>query len=351
MSMLENIARGASAAMIAQKASSFQAFDGGLIVPNVAPHNVRDYFRKYGSTVKKFEHLEQHDIYVGFVRMGEKREFLSFIVMEGRNAVAVSFDSEVDESNDLFTLMAKAEFVRDKLVAVRQAAAAMVAARIPPPSPPPPPPPPPPVPTSLPKKGSAWVPMFWVGLVVLFVVAVLVRSHLDNLSMLRAQGPEFDANDYQTPPPVDYGSDVLSQLAAQQAARDSAPAAAPAAKYTFGDMIDAVDGGVSDFARAYRSGGISAAQDASQRCYARISATNWMPDVDRCAGLDLAAQAVDEELRRSMGLPLNSYFATANARMRRAYEKFPDFSDSHLVLVMAQVTDALDAQSSDTPPN
>jgi len=125
MSLLTNFARSVKVEFIAKLATSYEAYDGGTLINGVAPHNIRDYFRKYGSTARKFEHVEDGDIYIGYVRMSPKPEFLSALVLAGDNAVAVSFDSEVDEGNDFLTLMAKKEFADRMTLAVQRAAALM----------------------------------------------------------------------------------------------------------------------------------------------------------------------------------------------------------------------------------
>lgn len=125
MSLASNFARSVKVELIAKLATSYEAYDGGTLIKNVAPHNVRDYFRKYGSTARKFDHIEGDDIYVGYVRMPGKPEFLSAIVLAGEHAVAVSFDSETDDSNDFLTLMAKKEFAERMTAAVQRASTIM----------------------------------------------------------------------------------------------------------------------------------------------------------------------------------------------------------------------------------
>lgn len=83
--------------------------------------------------------------------------------------------------------------------------------------------------------------------------------------------------------------------------------------------MDAVSGGVSDFDTAYKDGGMLAAQTASYECYERARAAKRILGVDRCAGLNLAAQTTDESFSQMMGSPLNPYFSATNARMRTEY--------------------------------
>lgn len=125
MSSLSNLARDVRARVIASKATSYEAFDGGTLIENIESHNVRDYFRKYGSTARRFDHVEDADIYIGYVQMLGKREFLSAIVMVDSYAVIVSFDSEVGTGNDLFSLMAKKEFAETVTAAVKRSAEKM----------------------------------------------------------------------------------------------------------------------------------------------------------------------------------------------------------------------------------
>ena len=57
--------------------------------------------------------------------MPGKPEFLSAIVLAGEHAVAVSFDSETNDSNDFLTLMAKKEFAERMTAAVQRASVIM----------------------------------------------------------------------------------------------------------------------------------------------------------------------------------------------------------------------------------
>lgn len=125
MSLISNFARSVKVELIAKLATSYEAYDGGTLIKGVAAHNIRDYFRKYGNTARKFDHVKENDIYIGYVRMSGKPEFLSAIALAGDNAVAVSFDFAVDESNDFLTLMAKKEFADRMTLAVRRASALM----------------------------------------------------------------------------------------------------------------------------------------------------------------------------------------------------------------------------------
>lgn len=179
MSLASNLARSIKVELIAKLASSYEAYDGGTVIKNVAPHNVRDYFRKYGSTARKFDQNSDGDVYTGYVRISGKPEFLSAIVLAGQHAIAVSFDSETDESNDFLTLMAKKEFADRINAAVERAAAYMRQSIAPAPTSPSPVPPTSPV---IPKKDHTVWWMLGIGAAALVAAALFVQDYLNRVN-------------------------------------------------------------------------------------------------------------------------------------------------------------------------
>ncbi|WP_413725642.1 hypothetical protein [Sodalis sp. RH16] len=106
----------ASADRIAQAASSQEAFDNGKGTAFSVPEIIELYFHKYGSTQKKFDYHSSPKLYIGYVKIPGKDEFLSVILIQPKGSIAVSFHPDALYSNDLFGLMAKKAFA-DKIAA------------------------------------------------------------------------------------------------------------------------------------------------------------------------------------------------------------------------------------------
>ena len=93
MAVLRNMARGAGAAMLAQKATTFEAFDGGTISRSIEPHTARDYFRKYGTMLHRFDYNADYNVYYGYVCAFNRPEFLSFVGFKDDYAIIVSYET------------------------------------------------------------------------------------------------------------------------------------------------------------------------------------------------------------------------------------------------------------------
>jgi hypothetical protein len=86
-------------------ASSKEAFDGGAGTAFSVPEIVEVYFHKYGSTEKKFDYCPNPGFYIGYVKVPNKDEFLSVILMQPNGSVAASFYPEIAHGQDLFGLI------------------------------------------------------------------------------------------------------------------------------------------------------------------------------------------------------------------------------------------------------
>lgn len=122
MGILTNLARGASAALIAKKASSDAAFFNGAQLASHSGSTIEKYFDKYGSTAKKFEYNEVGNFYFGYVITPERGEFLSVIIMDSAGCVASSFLPPMDFGNDILSLIGKKEFADQVALTFVQAA-------------------------------------------------------------------------------------------------------------------------------------------------------------------------------------------------------------------------------------
>lgn len=350
MSLLTNFARGVKVELIAKLAASYEAYDGGTLIKGVASHNIRDYFRKYGNTARKFEHIADGDIYIGYVRMSGKPEFLSAIVLAGENAVAVSFDSEVEESNDFLTLMAKKEFADRMTLAVQRAAALMrkEAPTIRP------------APQAEPKAIAAaqsgptrkdngalgWMALLSVGGVLgaIFLIPLLVEN---NKAAAPSTAGYAVSDSYETGVEYSAPSDTVD--------RSMAPSSPEEIQGYIGDtpltygMLDSIMGGDDAFLAVYRSGGMLEAISYSQNCLSQASASAQISAVDECAAFDFIAQFTDEAASAGNGFPLQDYFRETNARLDAAYARFPEHSPERLALIKGQAAKVLSDRVSGTP--
>lgn len=335
MSMLTNLARGAKVELIAQLASSYEAFDGGTLMKNVSPHNIRDYFRKYGSAVRKFDHIADGDIYIGYVKIRGKPEFLSAIVMAGGNAVASAFDSIFDQSDDFLNLLAKKEFADIVALAVRRATVRMVELA----------PPPPPLPsqptkpdTSVPKPSSAESTILLIlGLaVVLFLILVFVKITVENsYSSLTQPAPERvdyarAPDQYDAPLPSSSEEPLPNPVPNEEL---TGPLVNTALTYR---MLDSIMSGVDEFLTVSRSSGISGAVWHSKDCLSRADASAQIDDLDKCAAFDFTAQFADNAASIENGFPTDEYFRETNARLETAYARLPEGSATRMALIKGQ---------------
>lgn len=338
MSLASNFARSVKVELIAKLVTSYEAYDGGTLIKNVAPHNVRDYFRKYGSTARKFDHIEGDDIYVGYVRMPGKPEFLSAIVLAGEHAVAVSFDSETDDSNDFLTLMAKKEFAERMTAAVQRASAIMrkVVAPTPPPAPRAPETPPPET-----KSDQTFNKILPAIIVVAIGAGLFALWAFNNQQGSQRQlvsapyiSPTYD------PIAPNSGSQPYPRTDSAMPVESSVTEHSSDATVTMG-MLDSIMTGVDSFNAAHTSDGMLGAITRSQECWSSVSSATDMTDLDKCAAFDIAAQLYDQSASANYGFPLQSYFTETNARVEQAYARFPASSIQRLALIKGETAKVL----------
>lgn len=328
MSLASNLARSVKVELIAKLATSYEAYDGGTLIKNVAPHNVRDYFRKYGNTARKYDHIENDDIYVGYVRMSDRPEFLSAIVLAGAHAVAVSFDSETDDSNDFLTLMAKKEFAERMTAAVQHASAIMRKAAAPTPVATPA------APQPTVKKKDASLGWTLAAVIGVLMGASLVIPTLTGLTTREAAPPTsgFNLEDsynesgpqYSAAPPV--STDIPQGYEQRGSVIEGV---------TLG-MADAIMSGIDEFNAAYSAEGMTGATSKSMECFDRAKSSSSIFDIDRCAAFDFAAQSLDNEVSGSLGLPRIEYFEKTNERLKQAYSRFSDNYIQRMSIVKGQ---------------
>lgn len=344
MSIVTNFARSVKVELIAKLATSYEAYDGGTLIRGVAPHNLRDYFRKYGSTARKFDHIADGDIYIGYVRMSGRPEFLSAIVLAGDNAVAVSFDSAVDESNDFLTLMAKAEFADRMTVAVQRAAEIMRKAT----SPQPPTPPQSPPTSAVPVKADSTINTLLIVLIVFILAAVLLGLWT---MRYQAPSPQPDAVKWEgwsnppatIPSPKSYPTSGALPDASLAPSTD-ASAAPSDANLTYG-MLDSIMGGIDDFNRIKIETGMIGAEAHSTECHKRARTSSNIADLDTCAAFDFAAQFHDNSFSAAFGSPLSKYFEGSNARLEAAYSRFPESNLQRMAALKGQTAAIIDENS------
>ncbi|MEA1071080.1 hypothetical protein [Sphingomonas sp. LY160] len=109
--------------MIAKKAVSDVAFDRGVGMAFSEAGTVESYFRKYGSTEKKFEFNATPPFYMGYVKMAGHEEFLSIVLMQADGSVAASFRPDMAHGQDMLGLMGKKQFADQIASQFRLAAA------------------------------------------------------------------------------------------------------------------------------------------------------------------------------------------------------------------------------------
>lgn len=334
MSLASNLARSVKVELIAKLAASYEAYDGGTLIKNVAPHNVRDYFRKYGSTARKFDQNSDSDVYIGYVRMSGKPEFLSAIVLAGHHAIAVSFDSETDESNDFLTLLAKKEFA-DRINAAVERAAAFVK-QAPPPAPAPervaaPPPAPSPAPLNVEKTNAMWW-ILAICLAVVFATIFLTKYFLERVNQPQlAQAGFASQGNYYQPVPQYSDTPSLSENIPQGYEQKGSLIEGG----TYG-MLDAIMTGVDEANAAFLEDGMWGAESASKTCWEHASSSSTIYDVDRCAAFDMAAQYRDSLGNQTIGTPLSTHFLGSGVRMRQAYDRFSESDARRISVVQGQ---------------
>lgn len=122
MSFLAGLARTGSAALIAKKAASDEAFENGKQLASHGRETIELYFNKYGSTAKKFEYHQKGNFCIGYVKSSERGEFLSVILMSEAGCVACSFEPPMQFGQDFLGLMGKKEFADQVALSFIQAA-------------------------------------------------------------------------------------------------------------------------------------------------------------------------------------------------------------------------------------
>jgi len=329
MSLASNFARNIKVELIAKLTTSYEAYDGGTLIKNVAPHNVRDYFRKYGSTARKFDQNNDGDVYIGYVRISGKPEFLSAIVLAGHHAIAASFDSETDESNDFLTLMAKKEFADRINAAVERAASYMRQAIAPAPTSPPP------VPSAspaAPKKDRAVWWMLGIGAAALIAAALLVQDYQNRINQPQPPMAGFALEDsyeqngpqYSAAPPV--SADIPQGYEQKGSVIEGV---------TFG-MADAIATGVDELNATFLEGGIWGAESTSRACWDQAKFATSIFEVDKCVAFDLAAQYRDNIGHEAIGTPLSVHFSDSDTRIRQSYARFDESSLERIAVVEGQ---------------
>lgn len=96
--------------LIAKKASSQEAFDTGVSTAFTQKEIIENYFKKYGSTEKKFEYYQVPEFYIGYVRTSSHREFLSVVLISPEGSVVTSFYADFGGGQDFLSLMRKKSF-------------------------------------------------------------------------------------------------------------------------------------------------------------------------------------------------------------------------------------------------
>ncbi|MEG2312588.1 hypothetical protein [Brevundimonas sp.] len=169
MSYLNNVKRGAGATMLAQKSTSYEALDGGTIARGIPSHTVRDYFRKYGTMLNRFDYDAEYNIYYGYVRTFNRPEFLSFVALKDGYAIIVSYETHMDGIYGPDAWELRKHFADKCFLKVRLKALTFL---------PPPPPPPqpaqtqiaPPIPNK--KSGRGWIILAVILCLILIPVAI-----------------------------------------------------------------------------------------------------------------------------------------------------------------------------------
>lgn len=121
-SMLERGAVDVSADMIAKKAISAEAFEGGVGTAFSSADVVERFFRKYGSTERKFDYHANPPFYIGYVKVPSREEFLSVVLMQDDGSVVASFSPDLQHGQDFVGLMGKKMFADEIASQVLQAA-------------------------------------------------------------------------------------------------------------------------------------------------------------------------------------------------------------------------------------
>jgi hypothetical protein len=111
LSILNKAAIALGANRIAQVAASPEAFADRVMTAYSAPETIEFYYRKFGSTERKFDYHPYPRLYVGYIKVPDKDEFLSVVFLnpDGGSAVA-SYWPDFTYGQDLLGLMGKKAF-------------------------------------------------------------------------------------------------------------------------------------------------------------------------------------------------------------------------------------------------
>lgn len=96
--------------LIAKKAASPEAFSGGIGTAFSNREAVEGYFRKFGSTERKFDFHPNPPFYMGYVKVPIRAEFLSVVMMQDGGSVVASFEPDMRHGQDFLGLVGKKMF-------------------------------------------------------------------------------------------------------------------------------------------------------------------------------------------------------------------------------------------------
>lgn len=107
---LEKGALAVSADLIAKKAASPEAFNRGVGTAFANADAIEGFFRKYGTTERKFDFHADPPFYIGYVKVPGREEFLSVVLMQNGGSVVASFVPDMQHGQDFLGLMGKKNF-------------------------------------------------------------------------------------------------------------------------------------------------------------------------------------------------------------------------------------------------
>lgn len=105
--------------MLAKVAASPEAFDCAVPTAISLKVTIESYFFKYGSTKQLFEYHPSPGFYIGYVKVPNKSEFLSVVIMHEKGSYMSSFWPEIDYGQDMLGLIGKkifADKIAEKLI-------------------------------------------------------------------------------------------------------------------------------------------------------------------------------------------------------------------------------------------
>lgn len=105
--LLNKVVISKSIDMIAKKAASPEAFNKGVSTSFSTPDVIEGYFRRYGSTERKFDRRDR--FLFGYVQV-DGQEFLSLVFPAPNATTLASFAPDVPLGQDFISLMARKQF-------------------------------------------------------------------------------------------------------------------------------------------------------------------------------------------------------------------------------------------------